>query len=72
MQVVCECGEACSDRFEVPVADYDRARRDPTHFVVLPEHHTPEVDRMVENHGSWLLVEAFGPAAKIARAAAAR
>jgi hypothetical protein len=34
---------------------------------VTPEHRAPEVDRVVEHHESWLLVEAVVVAADIAR-----
>jgi hypothetical protein len=67
IEVMCECGRGCAQRLEVPVDDYDRARRDSTYFLVTAPHFAGEVDRVIEDHGSWLLVEAFGVAAEIAR-----
>jgi hypothetical protein len=67
IEVICECGRGCTDRVEVPVDDYDRARRESTYFFVTASHLAGEVDHVVEDHGSWLLVEAVGTAAAIAR-----
>lgn len=67
VQLLCECGQACGDKLEIEAASYIRVREDATHFLVAVGHHVPEVDRMVEDHGSWQLVEAFGVAAEIAR-----
>jgi hypothetical protein len=65
--VMCECGRGCSLQVEVSAAEYARVRAESTYFLVTPEHEAPEVDRVVEDHGSWLLVEAVGVAAEIAR-----
>jgi hypothetical protein len=67
VEVMCECGRGCAERLQVPVGEYDRARREPTHFLVATPHIPSEVDRVIEDHGSWLLVEATGVAAEIAR-----
>jgi hypothetical protein len=67
IQLVCECGRGCSDRITLTSAEYARLRQKSTDFLVAPAHHAPEVDRVVEDHGSWLLVEAVGVAAEIAR-----
>ena len=68
VQVMCECGRGCNDRVLIEADAYARVRQEATHFLVAPGHQAPEVDRLVEDHGSWLLVEAFGLAAEIARA----
>ena len=65
--VICECGRGCAERLEVPVDEYDRARREPTYFLVATPHIASEVDRVIEDRGSWLLVEATGVAAEVAR-----
>jgi hypothetical protein len=65
--VMCECGRGCSLQLEVAATDYARVRDVSTYFLVRPEHQAPEVDHVVEDHGSWLLVEAIGVAADIAR-----
>jgi len=67
IEVMCECGRGCAERLEVPVGEYDRVRRESTYFLVTAPHFADEVDRVIEDHGSWLLVEAIGVAAEIAR-----
>ena len=67
LEVMCECGCGCSLQIKISAADYARVRSGPTYFLVAPEHQASEVDRVVEDHGSWLLVEAVGVAAGIAR-----
>ena len=67
IEVLCECGRGCAERLEVPVEEYDRARLESTYFLVATPHVAHEVDRVIEDHGSWLLVEATGVAADVAR-----
>ena len=64
---MCECGRACNLRVELAAADYARVRDVSTYFLVTRDHLASEVDRVVEAHDSWLLVEALGVAADIAR-----
>lgn len=64
---MCECGRGCSLQIRIAAADYGRVRGVSTYFLVTPEHRAPEVEGVVEDHGSWLLVEAVGVAADIAR-----
>ena len=67
IEVMCECGRGCTERLEIPLADYKRARRELTYFLVAASHLASDVDRVVEDRGPWLLVEAVGAAAAIAR-----
>lgn len=49
MTVVCECGDAgCAEQIEIDVETYERVRRDPTLFVVVPGHETDDVEDVVE------------------------
>ena len=49
LAILCECGDdACTERVEVALADYERVRNDPTLFFVRPGHETPEVEDVVE------------------------
>jgi hypothetical protein len=61
LDIICECGVvACTERISVPIAEYERARSDPTHFLLQVGHEDPTVERMIENHGTYILVEKEG------------
>ena len=53
----CECANAdCTFRLVLTPAQYESVRADPTQFVVLPLHFTPEVETLVsENEGYWIV-----------------
>jgi hypothetical protein len=56
--VLCECGDAaCTDTLSIERADYERARSDPTYFVVLPGHELAEVERVVARGDGYLIVK---------------
>ena len=64
-EIVCECGDPeCIERFTITAEAYADVRRDVHYFAVVPGHEVPDVERVVERHGSYLVVE------KTARAAA--
>lgn len=65
---VCECGNpACVEPLAVGLDEYERVRADGTRFVVVPGHERPGVERVVESHDRFLVVENAGGAAAIAR-----
>jgi len=58
MTIVCECGDAvCVERFQVEVAGYERVRANPLRFLVVPGHQAPDVERVVEELPTCLVVE---------------
>jgi hypothetical protein len=64
IEIVCECGqEGCAEQFELPLVEYERLRLIPTHFAVLPGHEIPNVERIVEDHGRFMVVEKVGEGA---------
>ena len=66
--LICECSDtACSEPIEITPAEYEHVRKDGARFVVVSGHELPEVERVVEHHGRFIVVEKFGPAAEIAR-----
>jgi hypothetical protein len=69
MDVVCECGKIeCAERVVLGVADYERVRADPTHFVLVPGHELPGVERVIEAGDGFVVVEKHrGLAAEVAR-----
>jgi hypothetical protein len=61
MAVICECADGgCTERMEVPVAEYEAVRRDPRRYLVVPGHETPEFESVVESRDDWLVVEKEG------------
>ena len=53
----CECDDAdCARAVEMPLADYERVSAPTDQFVVAPGHEDPEVEVVVETHGSYLVV----------------
>jgi hypothetical protein len=58
LDFVCECGRAgCAEKMAMSLAEYERVRSEATHFAVVPGHELPEVERVVERHATYLVVE---------------
>jgi hypothetical protein len=67
LSIVCECGSTeCAERIAVSEDEYESLRRIPTHFAVRPGHELPDVERVVERHDKFVVVEKFGESAKAA------
>jgi hypothetical protein len=68
MQVICECGDAgCIAQITMSVPEYDELRRDPRRFAVVPGHEDEAVERVVERHDAYDVVEKDqGPPTEIA------
>lgn len=63
-EFVCECGNAeCSDHVELPLEEYERVRRNPRRFIVLPGHVMPELEHVVTQTARYVIVEKDAPAA---------
>src|ERR671935_1768321 len=69
LDFVCECGRAgCAEKMPMTLAEYERVRSEPTYFAIVPGHELPEVERVVERHATYLLVEKQdGDAHQVAR-----
>jgi hypothetical protein len=64
---VCECTNAeCAERLAVDPATYHRVREQSRLFLVRPGHEDPRIERVVERHPGFLIVEKTGPASAIA------
>jgi hypothetical protein len=71
----CECaGLDCLERIEMTIAEYERMRRNPARFAVAPaDHHVfPDVERVVETHERYWVVEKERVAADVAAELAPR
>ena len=57
---MCECADSkCAERLEVPLAEYEEVREDPTTFVLNPEHVTADVETIVEQRQGYAVVRKF-------------
>jgi hypothetical protein len=66
---ICECAdETCTERIELTPRQYEKVRESGTHFAVTPskEHVVPDVERVVEQHERYWVVEKEGEAASVA------
>ncbi len=58
---VCECDDpGCHRALELTIAEYERAVGPPEHFVVLPGHADPSVERIVEIRPGYTIVSKAG------------
>jgi hypothetical protein len=63
---VCECpDETCTERVGLTSDEYERVRTDSTHFLVAPSHVDPDVERVIEQHDRFWVVEKVGTAAAV-------
>jgi hypothetical protein len=57
ISVICECGDAaCTDRIELPLAEYERIRGDSLLYVIAPGHEFPEIESTVERQDGYDVV----------------
>jgi hypothetical protein len=62
----CECGDgACAQPMRLTAEDYRRVRRDPRWFAVVPGHERLDVERVVERHETYNVVEKIGEGAEL-------
>jgi hypothetical protein len=67
MTIFCECGsDKCHEQIILSGAEYEKLRRIPTHFAVLPGHDVPAVERVIARNTRYVVVEKFGEAASAA------
>ena len=67
-EIVCECADAaCMEHVRVTTESYERARGQPTDFLLKPGHAQPEFETTIESHEDFVLVRKTGEAASIAK-----
>jgi hypothetical protein len=65
---LCECGQqSCAEGISLTRAEYEHVRADPERFFVRPNHNRPAIERVVEEHPDYWVVEKFGEAGEVAR-----
>jgi hypothetical protein len=58
---ICECADpGCSERLTLPLEDYEEVREGAARFIVAAGHEYPSIERVVEGHGDYEVVEKFG------------
>ena len=58
MSILCECGKIeCIEQIELTLDAYRELRTDPTRFAVKPGHELPDVERVVERHEGYFVVQ---------------
>jgi hypothetical protein len=73
LSFLCECASAaCGAYIELAHGEYEGIRRSPIHFFVLPNHVFPEVETIVADRGSYVVVEKFGAGGRFVEAIDAR
>jgi hypothetical protein len=59
----CECGQAsCFETIDLMPDSYERGSATRYRFIVLDGHEEREIERIVEQHDGWLVVEKLGDA----------
>jgi hypothetical protein len=54
----CECGSAdCTEQMAMTLHEYEAVRAAPNRFAVVPGHELPEIERVVDRHSTYLIVE---------------
>ncbi|HEY2354938.1 MAG TPA: hypothetical protein VGH79_08600 [Gaiellaceae bacterium] len=67
---ICECAnDSCTDHVPVDEETYRRVREHPRRFIILPDHLEGTVEKVVETHPGYLVVEKTGDAGDIAEQA---
>lgn len=67
IEFLCECAiESCAEGVSLFREEYEHVRAVPERFLVTPGHVQPEVERVVEQHRVYWVVEKFGEAAEVA------
>jgi hypothetical protein len=65
-EILCECGdEACMDHVRVTTEAYERARRQPTDFLLKPGHAMTDLETVVGSNEGFDLVRKTGEAAAL-------
>ncbi|HEX5173734.1 MAG TPA: hypothetical protein VFV91_06270 [Gaiellaceae bacterium] len=58
MAAICECASGdCTERLEIPVAEYEKVRADARRYLVVPGHALPEFEATVEHRDGYDVVE---------------
>jgi hypothetical protein len=64
---VCECADqACIAQMQISIDEYEAIRRHPARFPVLRGHEVPGIERVVEPHDRYVVIEKVGAGKDVA------
>jgi len=67
-EIVCECENTrCMDHIRVTTESYERARAEPTDFLLKPGHANLDFETVIETQDEFVLVRKTGEAAALAK-----
>jgi len=67
-EFICECSTSgCFERLSLTVEEYERVRRDGTHFLVAYGHEDIEIEQVIERRHGYVIVEKDGVAGIVAQ-----
>ena len=67
VEFLCECADPdCSAALSIPVSAYEAVRDHARRFLIVPGHQRADVERVVEEHPGYLVVEKVGEAGEAA------
>ena len=67
-EIICECQDtSCMDHLRVTTETYQRARSEPTDFLLRPGHARPEFETVIESHEDFEVVRKIGAAAALTK-----
>lgn len=56
----CECSDIhCTQRIELPAAEYEKIHKGSRNFIVVTGHESPEIEKVVERRDGYCIVEKF-------------
>ncbi len=63
----CECAKVgCNQLIDMLPGDYERIRQNPRRFFMVHDHNIPEVEKIVERHTQYIVVEKVGEGGSVA------
>jgi hypothetical protein len=66
-EFICECATSgCFERLSITVDEYERVRREGTHFLIAPGHEDIEVEQVIAVREEYVVVEKDGVAGLVA------
>ena len=67
--IACECADpTCVQTIAISASQYEEVRREPRHFAVLPGHVYAEVESVVSESRTYVVVEKVGQAGELSEA----